>query len=300
MPIPHCHRTDVFAGFCPVVSRPSAEPEPVRDDGRACCYPWVGAPLPCVCQAPAALSARGFLAAAERRRGGITPGLRLLSGVVETGESPECSHGPHGARTLDTTQGLKGVDPWAQPPSLPLVCACLLQARKPCGLLGHNADVFLQDNVLCWRGTDDLAEPPQVSGAPSGSAYVTDILPQEQGCELQLRSLESAAGLCTRPAQVTNGFIVHPGDVDRCQVPGAHQTSQFDSVSTIGFDPIPRLFRAPGGSDAPADMACVSERAGEPRATRASCRDTDKGRALGWQPKGAVWSILDIIGFNQS
>ena len=53
----------------PLVLCPSEEPEPGRDDGCSCCYPWVGSHLPCVRRMPASLEARGCVAASERRRG---------------------------------------------------------------------------------------------------------------------------------------------------------------------------------------------------------------------------------------
>jgi hypothetical protein len=47
----------------------SAEPEPVRDDGCSCCYPWVGDHLTGGRRVPASLEARGVVAASSRHRG---------------------------------------------------------------------------------------------------------------------------------------------------------------------------------------------------------------------------------------
>ena len=186
----------------------------------------------------AALTAPGAGGVCRRRQGKRTP---QLSGGVATGESASCGHGRHGAWTLDAAQGLEGVDHRPKPPGLPLVCAFLLSALQPCGVLGHSADVFWQDDLLCWRGTDDLAEPPERGRAPGRPACVTDILPEEQGFEPKLRGLEIADGLFTRPAQVPHRFILYLGNVDRGEVPRAHQACQFESIAAVGFDPIPGL-----------------------------------------------------------
>jgi hypothetical protein len=77
----------------------------------------------------------------------------------------------------------------------------------------------LEHDLLCWGGTDDRAEPPEVGWTPGGPARITDIVPQEKGFALELRSLESADGIFTRPAQVPHRFIRHLGNVDRGRSP---------------------------------------------------------------------------------
>jgi hypothetical protein len=98
------------------------------------------------------------------------------------------------------------------------------------------------------------------------------------------RGLPSAEGLCTRPAQVPQGCILHRGDRDRGEVTRAPQAGQCEGVPPGSWDPRPGLFGAQGGRDAPADMACLGARAGEPRATRPRCRDKDELGACGLQP----------------
>jgi hypothetical protein len=122
----------------------------------------------------AALTAPGAGGVCRRRQARIT---HQLSGVGETGEIAAGGHGRHGACQLDAAQGLQGVAHRPKPPGLHLGCACRLSALPPCGVLGHRAAVCWKDDLLCWRGTDDRAAPPERGRAPGRPACVPDILP---------------------------------------------------------------------------------------------------------------------------
>ncbi len=104
--------------------------------------------------------------------------------------------------------------------------------------------------------------------------------------QLELRSLQSADGIFTRPAQVPNRFILHLGHVDRGEVPRAHQAGQFDSVPAVGFDPIPGLFGDQGGRHDPADMAFFGQIAVEPVPAGARLIDKDEMFAFGLPSAG--------------
>ena len=164
-------------------------------------------------------------------------------------------------------------------------------------MLGHGADVFLEDDWWCWRGTDDRAEPPQVSRAPGGPACIPDVLPQEKGFEPKLRGLEIVDGICTRPAQVPHRCILHLGHVDRGEVPRAHQTGQFDGVSSVGFDPIPWFSGDQRGRDAPADMAFFCPIAVEPIPARAGFIDKDEVLILGLELRDKLIDVT-LAGTN--
>jgi hypothetical protein len=151
-------------------------------------------------------------------------------------------------------------------------------------VVGDHADVFLKDDLLRRGGTDDLTEPSEVGWTPGGPACVPDIVPQEKGFEPKLRGRQITDGIFTRPAQIPNGFILNRRDIDRGEVPRAHQACQFDGVTTVGFDPISGLFGDQGGSDDPANMAFCGEIAVEPIATRPSFIDKDEVWAFGLQP----------------
>ena len=90
-------------------------------------------------------------------------------------------------------------------------------------------------------------------------------------------------GLCTRPTQVPNRFILHLGNIDRGEVPRAHQACQFDRIPAVGFNPIARLFGDQRGSDDPADMAFFGQIAIEPIPARAGFIDKDELRTFGLQ-----------------
>ena len=139
--------------------------------------------------------------------------------MLEAGEVPQC--GPSGDRhgALHASQGLESVDHWGETPGVPLVLECLLQTLEPLGMFRKGPDVCLADALRRRGGPDDLAAPPQVGGVPGGLTRLLDILPQEEGLKPKFRGLEIAASLFPCPAQVSDRFIVHLGDVDGGAVP---------------------------------------------------------------------------------
>jgi hypothetical protein len=96
---------------------------------------------------------------------------------------------------------------------------CLFETLKTLRVFSDGADIFLKDNLLGWGGTDDLAEPPQVSWAPICPASVADIVPQQEGFETEFGVLEIAQGIFTGPAEVADGFIFDLGHIDRGEIP---------------------------------------------------------------------------------
>ena len=95
-------------------------------------------------------------------------------------------------------------------------CSRRLQAFS---LFGDGLDVFLKDHLLRRCGTEHLAEPAQVGGAPVGPTRITDIVPQQEGFEPQLGRLEIPQGIFPRPTQVADRFIVDGGDIHGGEVP---------------------------------------------------------------------------------
>jgi hypothetical protein len=114
------------------------------------------------------------------------------SGLVKTGEVTECGHDGHGDGELHPTQGLEGFDHGAQAPGLYLIFACLLKTLEAFGVLVDGSDVFWEDDLRRWYGTDDLREPAQVGRAPGGPACLADIVSQKKGFETACGGLEIA------------------------------------------------------------------------------------------------------------
>src|SRR5215470_5720468 len=165
-----------------------------------------------------------------------------LSRVLKPGEVTEFGYSSHCDRGLHPTESLERVDDRGEAPGRHLVGKFLVQTRQPFGVFGDRTDVLLEHDLLCRGGTDDLAEPSEVGWSPGGSARITDIVPQEKGFQPKLRGLQITDGIFTRPAQVSNRFILNRWDIDRGEVARAHQASQFDGIPAVGFDPIPGLF----------------------------------------------------------
>jgi hypothetical protein len=84
------------------------------------------------------------------------------------------------------------------------------------------------------------------------------------------------ARIFTCAAQVAHGFVFDLWDIDRREIPRAHQPCPLDGITTISFDAITRLFRNQGGGHDPAAVAFFREIAVEPITTRASFVDEDE------------------------
>jgi hypothetical protein len=97
---------------------------------------------------------------------------------------------------------------------VPRLVEFLVEPRQACGVCGHRTDICLKDELLRWRGIDNLREPPEVGRAPISPAGVADIVSELEGFEAQLGVLEIAEGIVTGSREVPNGFIFHLGDRD--------------------------------------------------------------------------------------
>ena len=94
--------------------------------------------------------------------------------------SPSSATGGHRHGALDTAQGLEGLDHRSEAPGLHLLVECEFQTPQAFRLFGDGLDVFLKDHLLRGCGTDHLAEPAQVGGAPVGPPCRADIVPQHR------------------------------------------------------------------------------------------------------------------------
>jgi hypothetical protein len=124
-------------------------------------------------------------------------------------------------------------------------------------------------------------EPPEVGRAPGGSAYRSDVLPQEKRFAPKLRGLESADSLFTRPTQVTKRFILSLGHVARGEVSRTPESCPFAGIPAFGVHPLSWFFGDQRRRDAPADLAFFRQRAGEPLPPRAGCRAKDEVLTFG-------------------
>jgi hypothetical protein len=116
-------------------------------------------------------------------------------------------------------------------------------------------------------------------------------VPQQESFEPKLRGLEIADGIFTRTAQVTNRFILHRGNIDRGEVPRAHQACQFDSIAAVGFDPIPSLFRNQGGGHDPTVVPLFAQITIKPVAAWAGFVDKDEVFGLRLELAGEVIDV---------
>ena len=180
---------------------------------------------------------------------------------------------------------------------LHLLVECEFQTSQTFSLFGDGLDVCLKDDLLRRCGTHHLAEPAQVGGTPVGPPRRADIVPQQEGFEPQLGRLQIPQGLFPRPTQVADRCIVEGRDIDRGEVPGAHEPGQLHGVPSVGFHPVARLFRNQRGSDHPADVVFFGQITIEPIPTWTGFIDKDEVFGLGLQlPNQGV----DVTGSSPS
>jgi hypothetical protein len=162
-----------------------------------------------------------------------------------------------------------------------LVLEFLFEPLKTFAVFRHRPDVFLEDDWLRGRGTDDLTEPSQVSWDPGRLARIADIVAQEKGFETMLGRLKIAQRIFPGTAQVADSFVLDLGDIDRREISRAPQAGQLDSGTPVRFDPIACLLGAERGGHNPADVAFLGEIAVEPIPTRPCFIDKDQMFAFG-------------------
>ena len=120
-------------------------------------------------------------------------------------------------RGTDPAQGLEGCDHGSEAPGLALLVACEGKTSQPFRLCGDGRDVFLQDELRRWGGTEHLAEPTPVGGPPGGPPWRAASVPQQEGFETQRGCCEGPEGLF--PCARGSGAAPHPPAVGRCVLP---------------------------------------------------------------------------------
>jgi hypothetical protein len=213
------------------------------------------------------------------------------SGVIDAGQVAECSDGRDRPGQRPATEGWHRVHDRAAPPGGDLLVEFLFQALEPVRVFGDRPAICLADDVLGGGGTDDLAQPASVRRAPRGPTGIADLLPPQNGVEAELGRLQIVERLFPRAAQVTNRFVLDRWDIDRREVPGAHQARPWDGLTTIRVDTVPGLLRDQGRGDDPAAVAFWGQIAREPRAAGAGFIDQDAWRALGLPLPDALVAI---------
>jgi hypothetical protein len=103
------------------------------------------------------------------RTGGESPRAQELSGVVNTGQIPECG---------DEREGL---DDGGQAPRVDLRAEFGLEALEPFLMCPNGADVRLEDQLRGRGGTDHCRQPAQTGWPPGGAALIPKSRAQPDG-----------------------------------------------------------------------------------------------------------------------
>ena len=150
-----------------------------------------------------------------RFRGAQAQAFHECSGGIKAGEVAECGHGSdrHGAR--HPAPGLQGCDDRVEAPGGDRRVECLVETWQAFRGCGDRAAIGWKD--AWWRRgrAAHRREPPELGRAPGGPARVAESLPESEGVEPARGGRESAAGIVTGPAEVTESFLCPRGPRDR-------------------------------------------------------------------------------------
>jgi len=105
---------------------------------------------------------------------------------------------------------------------------------------------------------------------------------EQEGLETERGGLQSAEGVCTRPGESTQSFLVHLRDINHGEITRTGQAGPLHGVCAVRFAPIAWFFREQSGGHHPAGVVLFRSIAGEPGATGAGCGDEDERLGLGW------------------
>jgi hypothetical protein len=123
-----------------------------------------------------------------------------------------------------------------------------------------------------------IAGGPGPTGGPAG---VAAIVSQKQGVETAFGGLEIAPGILAGTTEVTKGFVLDRGAIDRGESARAHHAGQLDGITPVGLDASASLIGNQGRGDDPADVPSCGELTREPRPAGAGLTDEDQRLGLG-------------------
>ena len=119
-----------------------------------------------------------------------------------------------------------------------------------------------------------------MGGVPVGPAFVANVLPQQKRLQPALAPLEIIHRVLAPSAQVPQRLVLDLGDVDRRQIPAAHQARQRQRIAAIRFHPVPWLPRNQRRRHHVAGETLPREIAIQPVPTRPRLVDEHQPRAL--------------------
>jgi hypothetical protein len=202
---------------------------------------------------------------------GITPAEGAYGGPHGDGDGP-----------LHPPQGWPGRAHGRQPPRVPLFLPCRFQPLEARGGLTHGPDLCWKDEGLRGCRADHCRAPPARGRAPVGPARGAAVVSEEERLAPTRGILAIAAGICTGPAEVAQGFGCHRGNRDHGASPRARQAGEWYSVAAVGLDAVPGFFWHAGGGHPPAVVAFCGDIPSAPGATGAGGIDKAHGCGLRW------------------
>ena len=133
-------------------------------------------------------------------------------------------------------------------------------------------DEFLEDDLLWSARKHELGEPAPMSGIPSGSPRVANIVAQQEGFEALLSGGDVALALLPGTYDVTKRFLLGRRDVHRAGA-DAQCEGEIASIAPIGLDAFAGTLRDQRGRSNQAPLTLGAKITLEPEAAGAGLVD---------------------------
>jgi len=197
------------------------------------------------------VSGLGNRSLAAGRAGGVLGGDQPdkrgeLAWVVEACDVAEFSDNGESDDGLNTAQCLQRLDDRVQAPRGGELGDLVFETLQPFDLLINGTNELLEGDLLGGCRADDLGQVATMSIGPVRTAGVVEPQAEQERLQSLLGCLEGDASGVAGTAEVTDRFVLDGGDVYRSEISGAQQASEFDGITSVGLDLVPRALRDQG------------------------------------------------------
>ena len=191
----------------------------------------------------AAVLAGGVFGGDQPDEGGELAWVVEAREVTEFSDNGECDDG------LNTAQCLQRFDDRVQAPRGGELGELMFETLQPFDLLIDGTNELLEGDLLGRCRADDLGQIATMSIGPVRTAGVVEPQTKQERLQSLLGCLEGDASGVAATAEVTDCFVLDGGNVNRGEIPGTQQASEFDGVTPVSFDLVPGTLGDQGRSD---------------------------------------------------
>lgn len=162
-----------------------------------------------------------------------------LAWIVEARDVAEFSDDGYRDGVLDSAQCLQRLDDRAQAPLGSELGDLVFETLQPFDLLIDGTNELLEGDLLGRCGADDLGQVATVSIGPVRTAGVVEPQTEQERLQPQLGRLEGDASGVAGSTEIADRFVFDGGNVNRGEISGTQQASEFDGVTPVSFDLVP-------------------------------------------------------------